>query len=105
MYPTVVLVLVKTQRSMTDIYPSNATKLTGLVVQVTETRPATLGRLSLAGGAVHSMTDGEAESQDSRALPSQGGQEHGLEEVICEVKESQLGSSGSSRIGNKARII
>ena len=84
MYPTVVMVLVETQRSMADICeisPSNASRLAGPVAS--EARPATLGHLSFAVGPVHSATDNEAESQRSRALQSQGGQEHG--EVILEV--------------------
>jgi len=95
MYPTVVTVLVETQRSMTDvceISPSNAGRLAAPAGS--EARPATFGHLSFAAGPVHSTTDNEAESQRSRVLQSQGGQEHGLEEVILEVKESQVGSSG-----------
>jgi len=89
MYPTVVIILVETQRSMADvceISPSNAGRLAAPVAS--EVRPASLGHLPFAVGPVHSTTDNEAESQRSRALESQGGQEHGLEEVILEVKES-----------------
>jgi len=97
MYPTVVIVLVETQRSMMDvceINPSDAGKLVAPVGSDTsEARPATSGHLSFAVGSVHSTTDNETESQRSRALQSQGGQEHGLEEVILEVTESQ-GTSG-----------
>jgi len=96
MYPTVVIVLVETQRSMADICeisPSNASKVAAAPVG-SEARPATPGHLSFAGEPVHSTTDNEAESQRSRALQSQGGQEHGLEEVILEVKESQDGTKG-----------
>jgi len=86
-----VIVLVETQRSMTEvceINPSNASKLARPVGS--EARPATPGHLSFAVGPVHSTTDNEAESQRLRALQSQGAQEHGLEEgVILEVKESQ----------------
>ena len=63
MYPTVVIVLVETQRSilrsMPDIYEislSNATKLAA-----SEARPATPGHLSFAVGSVHSTTDNETE--------------------------------------------
>jgi len=82
MYPTVVIILVETQRSMTEvceISPSN-----------TIARPATLGNLSFVVVSVHSTTDKDAESRCSRALQNRGGQEHGLEEVILEVKESQV---------------
>ena len=87
-----VIILVETQRSMTDICEinqSNASNLAGPVSS--EARPATLGHLSFAAGPV---TDNEAESQRSRALQSQGGQEYSLEEVILEVQESHAGSSG-----------
>jgi len=62
MYPTVVIILVETQRSMADVYdisPSNASKLGGPVAS--EARPATLGHFSFAVGPIHSMTDNEAE--------------------------------------------
>ena len=94
MYPTVVILLVETQRSMTDICeigPSNPSKLAGPVGS--EARHATFGHLSFAVRTVHlSMMDNEAESQHSRALQSQDGQEDDLEEDILEVKaeESQV---------------
>ena len=94
MYPTVVIVLVETQRSMADICeigPPNASQLAGPVAS--EARPATLGHLSFAVGPVHT-TDDEAESQRSCVLQSQGGQEHGLQDVILEVKENQVRASG-----------
>ena len=94
MYPTLVILLVETQRSMPEICeisPSNTRKLAGPVAS--EARPATLGHLSFAVGPVYSTTDNEAESQGSRTLQSQGGQEYGLE-VILEMKESQVGASG-----------
>jgi len=53
-----------------------------------------LGHLSFAVGPVHSTTDNEAESPGSRTLRSNVGQEHGLEEVILEAKESQVGTRG-----------
>ena len=73
-----------------EISPSNASKLRGPVAS--EARPATFGHLSFAAGPVHSTTDDEAESQCSRALQSQGGQEYGIEEVILEVQERQVGN-------------
>jgi len=96
MYPTVVIVLVEAQRSMTDICEissSNAGRLAAPVAS--EARPVAPGHLSFAAGPVHSTTDNEAESQQSHALQSQGAQEHGLEEgAILEIKESQVGTSG-----------
>jgi len=97
MYPTVVLVMVGTQRSITDvceISPSIDDRLAGPVAS--EARPATLGHLSFAVGPVHTTRNNEAESQRSHALWSQGGQEQleGVEEVILEVNESQVGTSG-----------
>ena len=84
MYPTVVFVLVKTQRSMADICPSNASNVADLHLE----------DISLpAARAVHSTTDRKAESQDLWALSSQGGEGHGLE-VILEVKASQVDTSG-----------
>jgi len=95
MYPTVVILLVETQRSMTDICEigqSNPSKLAGPVAS--EARQGTLGHLSFAVGPGYSTTDNEAESQPSRTLQSQRGHEHGLKEVILEVKESLGGTSG-----------
>ena len=71
MYLTVVMVLVETQRSMTDICEissSNTGRIPGPVGS--EARPATLGHLSFAVGPVYSTGDNEAESQPSRALQS-----------------------------------
>ena len=76
MYPTVVVVLVETQRSMMDlcdINPSNANKPAGSVTS--EAPLATSEHLPFAVGSVRSTTDTEAESQHSRTLQSQGGQE------------------------------
>jgi len=95
MYPTVVILLVESQRLMADVCEislSNTSKVVGPVLS--EARPATLGHLSFAVGPVHIKTDNEAKSQRSRALQSEGGQEYGLEEVILEVKESHIGTSG-----------
>jgi len=88
MYPTVVIILVETQRSMTDICeigPSN-----GPVAS--EVGSASLGRLSFAVGPVHSTMDDEAESQRSRTLQSKSGQEHGPE-IIHELKECEASST------------
>ena len=80
MYPTVVIVLVETQRSMADvceINPSNPSgKLRGPVAS--EVRPASLGYLSsFAVGRTHGTTYGGAKPQHSRVLHSQGEQEPG----------------------------
>lgn len=80
MYPTTVILLVETQRSMMDICeisPSNASKLAAPVAS--DARPPTAGHLSFAvgrPGPVHSTTDDEAQAQLSRAFQSQGGLEH-----------------------------
>jgi len=72
-----------------EISPSNPRKPASPVVL--EDHPVTLGHLSFRTvGLVHSAMDDKAESRRSRALQSQGGQEDGLEEVIIEVKESQV---------------
>ena len=69
MYPTIqatiVIVLVQTQRSMTDIFElslSNASRLADLVASDHEARAATLRRPSFAVGPVDSVMDDEAES-------------------------------------------
>ena len=96
MYPTVVIVLIDAQHSITDICEissSNASKLVGPVAS--EVQPATLGHLSFAAGPVHSTTDNEAKSQRSCALRSRDGQEHGLEEAILKVTEHQVGTNNS----------
>ena len=86
MYPTVVMLLVETQRSTTDIEigPSNPSRLAGLVAH--EAHPATSGSLPFAVRLVRRTTDREAESQLSHTFQSQGGQERDLEAVILEVK-------------------
>ena len=63
MYPTTVVVLVESQRSMTDvcgISPSNATRVVARVASEHEARAATLGHLSFAAGPNPSLTDGES---------------------------------------------
>ena len=85
-YPTLVIVLVETQRSMSDICeisPSNASKIPGLMAS--DTRAATLGHLSFAAGTVHSTTDNELESQRSW-IPDGQLEEHGFK-VVLELKE------------------
>jgi len=71
---------------MTDIYEISPSNAAGPVA-TSEARPASIGHLSCAVGPVHSTTDSEAESQRSRTLRRQVGQEHTLEEVILEVKD------------------
>ena len=88
MYPTVVIILVETQRSMTDvceISASNPSQFAGPPM-TSGARAAVLGHLAFAVGPVYSTTDDEAESQRSRALQSQAGQVHGSEGDILEVK-------------------
>jgi len=92
MYPTTVIVLVETKRSMMDIYEMsllNASRPAGLVAS--EARTANLGSLSIAVGPINSAQDNEAGSPPSCAVQSQDVQERGLEKVILEVnlKESQ----------------
>ena len=86
MYPTIVVVLVETQRSMTDICeigPSNASKIAGSVAFDHEARAATLGHLSFAAaGPISSEMDNEAESPPSCELQGRGVQERGLEKAI-----------------------
>ena len=87
MYPTLVVLLVQLQRSMTDVWEissPNAGRPGGPVAS--EIRHATLGHLSFAVGLVYSGTDNE----EHHALQSQSGQEHGLE-VILEAKDSKSG--------------
>ena len=72
MYPTIVIVLVETQRSMMDlceISPSNA---------------STLGHHSFAAGPIDSAMDNKGKSLPSYTLQSQDVQERGLE--ILEIK-------------------
>ena len=78
MYPTVVVVLVESQRSMADICgisSSTASKVAGPMAS--SDRAATLGHLSFAVGT----KDTEVESQRSPALVSQDQREYGLEKV------------------------
>ena len=91
MYPTIVIVLVETQRSMTDIYEistPNTSRLAGPVAS--EARAATLRHPSF--GVLNITMDNEAESLPFRTLQSGGAQERGLGKVILEVnfKESQV---------------
>ena len=69
MYPTVVIVLVETQRSMTNVCEiglSGISKLAGPVAS--EPRLATIGGPSLAAVPLLTTTDDEADSQRLRAL-------------------------------------
>ena len=68
MYPTFMIVLVESHRSITGICETNslsdANELAGPVAS--EARPATVGQLSFMLGPVHTATENEAESQRSR---------------------------------------
>ena len=99
MYPTIVIVLAKTQRSMTDICeigPSSASRLAGPVPPDHEARVTTSGRLSSAVGPINSAMDDEAGVPPFRALQSHDVQERSLEKVILEVnfKKRRVSSSG-----------
>ena len=99
MYPTIVVVLVETQRSMVDICeigPSSPSKIAGAGASDCEARAGTLGHLSFAVGPIDSAMDKEAESPPSRALQREDGQGRGLENDILEVnlKESRVSTSG-----------
>ena len=95
MYPTVVILLVETQRSMADICEissSSAGRLAGPVVS--EAHPATLGHLSFA--VMNSTTDNDTKSLSSRASHSGDVQERDLEKVILEVNLKENRASTSS---------
>ena len=80
-----VVILVETQRSMTDIYEtslSDARRLAGLEASDLEARATTLGYPSFAAGPANSGMDHEADSSPSRVLQSRDIQERGLEKVI-----------------------
>ena len=97
MYPTLVMVLVETRCSMTDMWeisPSNVSQIAGPVAS--EDCPAILGHLFFTASQIHSTMDSEVESQPLWALRAQDGQEHESENVIVEVKESQLQVGASS---------
>ena len=83
MYPTMVIVLVKTQRSMVDlcaIGPSNAYKPADLVVAQAKACAATLSMV----GSIHSAMDNELESQRCRAVQNPERREYGVEKAILE---------------------
>ena len=89
MYPTVVIVLVETHRSMADICEVGLSDVSNFAGSTTfEARPATLGHLSFADGTTYSTMDSESESQRPRVSQSQDGQEYCLEKDILEIKES-----------------
>jgi len=95
MYPTIVRLLVETQRSMVDICEisqANASRLTGLVAS--EARAATLGHPSFTVGPINSTMDNKPEFSPSRTLQSEDVQERGLEKVILELKESRISTGG-----------
>jgi len=90
MYPTVVVVLAETQRSMTDICEISRPDPSKIADPAASEAPSSLV------GPINSTMDNEAKSSPSRALQSQEAQEHGLEKVIFEVnlKESRVSTSG-----------
>ena len=86
MYPTVVIVLVETQRSMSDICEVNllnASRLAGPVASEARTEP--LGHPSFA------VLDNEADSPPSRAWRSGDVRGHGLENIIFELNLKESG--------------
>ena len=93
-----VIMLVETQRSMTDICDSiTSIVMAGLAVPDHEARAATLGHPSFAVGAANNGVDGEAHSSQSRTLRSLGVQERGLEKDIqleVNLREGRATSSG-----------
>ena len=95
MYPTIVIVLVETQCSMTDICVglSNASRLAGPVPS--EFHAATLGHPPIPVGAVNSAVYNEADPPPSRLLQSRDVQERGLEKVVLKAHLKEGGASGS----------
>ena len=94
MYPTVVIVLVETQRSAADICgisPSNASRLAGPAASDHEARAATLRYPSFAVGPINNAMDNEAGSPPSRVLQTENVQEHGLEKAVLEVHLKESG--------------
>ena len=95
-----VIMLVETQRSMTDICDtglSNTTIVAELAAPDHEARAATSGRPSLTVGAANSAMDSEARSSQSRTLRSRGVQERDLEKDVqheVNLKESRATTSG-----------
>ena len=66
MYPTIVVVLVETQRSMVDIceiVPSNASKIAPAVASDHEAHPATLTRPTFAVEPINSAMSDQAEKE------------------------------------------
>ena len=99
-HPTIVMILVETQRSMVDICEissSNANRLAGLVVSDPEARAATSTHPSLAVGPINSTVNHEAESPPCRALQGDSDVQVGrdLEKAVLEVntKESPVGTT------------
>ena len=84
-----VIVLVETHRSMTDICEVGLSDAGNFEDSMSfETRPPTLGHLSFADGTAYSTMDSVSESQRPSLSQSQDGQEYCLEKVILEIKES-----------------
>ena len=72
MYPTVVMLLVETQRSMTDICDISALNASKLAAPVaSEAHSPSLEHFSFAVEPIQSTTGDEAASRRSRALRSQ----------------------------------
>ena len=72
MYPTVVIVLVETQRSMADVCEISLSATSSLAGPVaSEPRLATIGDPPFAAAPLLTTTDNEAESQCSRTPESQ----------------------------------
>ena len=101
MYPTIVVVLVETQRSMVDICeigPSSPSKFAAAAASDCEVHAATLGHLSFAVGPIDSAMDNEAESLPSCVLRGRDVQERGLENDIhvleVNLKESRVSTNG-----------
>ena len=96
MYPTVVMVLVESRRSMMDICElssSNATAIAGRVAS--KARPATLRHTSFAFRPIDSTTaDNKPESQHPRVSQSWDEEGYELEEAILEAKQSRVSTGG-----------
>ena len=92
MYPTVVIVLVETQRSVTDIRETSTPNASGPAGPMATNAPAaTAGHLSF--GVLNITTDNDAsESPPSDVPQSQDVEERGLLKVIP-LKESRVSSS------------
>lgn len=95
MYPTVVMVLVESRRSMMDICElslSNPTVIAGRVAS--KARPATLRHTSFAFRPIDSTADNKPESQHPRVSQSWDEEGYELEEAILEAKQSRVSTGG-----------